>query len=260
MTAQNVVLVDPFSSGHVLAVKLQKAGANIICVHSTQLFALKNPSSHSVDFRAVFNLNTEIPEKEAYRGLLQELQSFLKEMDIAITACMVGCETGVELAEFLANGLGVPTNDPALSEQRRCKYLMGERVREAGIRAVQQIKATKWEQVEAFVKELNPIPFKVVAKPQYSAGSDGVTLANSMEELKAGFDAVYMKKNALGILETEVLIQECLVGKEYVTEFTKFVRFGSTTSGMRMAEALSTMACDLSMLKAKLGRSCPAMC
>jgi len=98
-----------------------------------------------------------------------------------IEAVIAGAETGVELADALSERLNLRTNGTSMSEARRNKFIMGEVVRGAGIRAVKQIKASTWQEVDAFLDEWSPIPFKVIVKPLDSAGSDGVTLCLSKE-------------------------------------------------------------------------------
>ena len=57
---------------------------------------------------------------------------------------MAGAETGVALADELSEHLQLRSNGTAQSEARRNKYLMGEAVRDAGIRAAKQLRASKW--------------------------------------------------------------------------------------------------------------------
>eukprot|EP01034_Spumella_vulgaris_P030712 gene30712-37969_t len=114
--------------------------------------------------------------------------------------------------------MGLRTNGTEHSQARRNKFDMGERIRSSGIRAVKQILATSWEQAHAWLTEWNPTPFKIVVKPVESAGSDGVTLCNSLDDVKAAFEKLYLHKDALGIVNTTVLIQEFLEGDEYVID------------------------------------------
>ena len=101
---------------------------------------------------------------------------------------MVGCESGVELTdeltdlwqrEFAPKDINhVMTNGTAMSRARRDKYLMGEAVRNAGVRAVKQkqFRGGDFEGVERFVDECREEDrsFRVVLKPVASAGSEGV--------------------------------------------------------------------------------------
>jgi biotin carboxylase len=80
---------------------------------------------------------------------------------------LCGAEPGVELFDALtarwnastaaaaASALPrVPSNGEALSEARRDKFKMSERVRAAGLRAVRQALAAEWGEAEAFIKRL----------------------------------------------------------------------------------------------------------
>ena len=70
----------------------------------------------------------------------------------------------------------------------------------------------------SLVAEWNPSPYKVIVKPNQSAGSDDVFLCNSEEEVKAGFDKINGAINGLGVVNEGVLLQEFLEGKEYVVD------------------------------------------
>ena len=87
-----------------------------------------------------------------------------------------------------------------------------------GIRAVKQLKATTWTEIETWIKEWNPSPFKVIVKPMDSAGSDDVTLCVTFEEVQAAFGNIMGKINGLGIVNKAVLVQEYLEGPEYVID------------------------------------------
>jgi biotin carboxylase len=95
---------------------------------------------------------------------------------------------------------------------------MGEKVRAAGVRAVRQKFSRRWDEVEAFLSEWNPSPFKVIVKPMESAGSEDVTLCLSMEELHAAYHRILGKVNGLGQVNEDVLVQEFLDGQEYVID------------------------------------------
>merc|ERR1711972_759172 len=60
--------------------------------------------------------------------------------------------------------------------------------------------------------------FKAVVKPCSGAGSDGVTICNSHQEVRAAFLKLDGTRNVLGLTTYEVLIQEYLVGDEYVID------------------------------------------
>ena len=85
----------------------------------------------------------------------------LEALDYPILAILPGAETGVLLADQLAEKFGTRTNPLYLSTARRNKYVMGETIRKAGVRAVKQTIARHWSEAAKFLKEWNPSPYKV---------------------------------------------------------------------------------------------------
>lgn len=97
---------------------------------------------------------------------------------------------------------------------------MGERVRECGLRAVKQMKgsAKSWDEIESFLDNEAPVPFRMVVKPLDSCGSDGVYKCHSKEEVQKACEAIVGHCNATGSFNSEVLVQEYLSGIEYVVD------------------------------------------
>ena len=89
---------------------------------------------------------------------------------------------------------------------------MGEKVRAAGVRAVQQVQATTWAEIQVFLDawDLTKTPelFEAIVKPVESAGSDDVTLCRSIEEVREAFGNIMGKTNGLGQVNEAVLVQE----------------------------------------------------
>eukprot|EP00908_Phaeocystis_cordata_P022322 Transcript_4743.p1 GENE.Transcript_4743~~Transcript_4743.p1 ORF type:complete len:207 (-),score=102.38 Transcript_4743:961-1581(-) len=131
---------------------------------------------------------------------------------------MVGCETGVLLGDELSSALALRGNGTARSSLRRNKFLQQEAVRAAKLNACGQQLAETAEDVEQFLREYNPTPFKAVVKPVEGAGSDGVSICNSAEEVRAAFATLEGTKNVLGLTNYAVLLQEYLQGVEYVVD------------------------------------------
>ena len=68
------------------------------------------------------------------------------------------------------------------------------------VRAARQLEVKTWAAVQAFVDDWKPSPFRVIAKPMDSAGSEDVTLCRSIQELQAAFGKILGKKNGLGLI------------------------------------------------------------
>ena len=142
----------------------------------------------------------------------------LRALPLDIVAVIPGAETGVELADSISARMGLRSNGEAKSLARRNKYFMGEAVRSAGVRAVKQSPCKSHAEVSAFLKTLTAVPLKCVVKPVQSAGTDDVFLCASEQEAITAFDRIYNKRNGLGLINESVLVQEYLVGKEYVID------------------------------------------
>ena len=203
-----VAVVDPFSTGAMVAHLLSARGIDVVAVYSASMEQLGN-------------LQNLVP-----KGIVLNFVAVVAFEDIAVMASKLvgvaavvpGTETGVELADKLSEYLNLRTNGTAQSEARRNKYVMGEAVRSAGIRAVKQLKSSVWSEIEAWIASWNPSPFKVIVKPLDSAGSDDVTLCFSLEEVKQAFGGIMGKVNGLGLVNRAVLVQEYLEGQEYVID------------------------------------------
>ena len=105
---------------------------------------------------------------------------------------MVGCETGVVFTDELAQALGCRGNGTAKSALRRNKWLQTEAVRSAGLNACGQALANSSEDVEAFLRQAESDTlsggFKAVVKPVEGAGSDGVSICDSPDAVRAALD------------------------------------------------------------------------
>lgn len=60
--------------------------------------------------------------------------------------------------------------------------------------------------------------FKAVVKPVEGAGSDGVFICNSPDEVRSAYGSLEGTKNVLGLTNYSVLLQEYLKGDEYVVD------------------------------------------
>ncbi|RYH31113.1 ATP-grasp domain-containing protein [archaeon] len=145
----------------------------------------------------------------------------LQDLPFDLIAVLPGAETGVELADQLSSRLGLRSNGTQQSIARRNKYVMGETVRAAGVRAVKQAKCVNEDEVIAFLETLKTPgsdSLRCVVKPVQSAGTDDVFLCQNEEEALTAFNRIYGKMNGIGLMNECVLVQEFLVGKEYVVD------------------------------------------
>lgn len=227
-----VIVVDPLSTGAVLAKYFCDRNFEVVRLFSQKfperlanfiLPELKASISYIYSFEFTGGSFTDLSE-EQFQAECDAVVLKIRSMHVPVQAVIAGAETGVEVCDAVAQRLGLPNNGPSMSHVRRDKFLMGEQVRSAGIRAVQQARVTTWEEVELFLDKAKFSPFKCVIKPLASAGSDGVSLCTSREELKERFDTLYGATNVLGLKNNALVLQEYLEGKEYVVDTVS--RFG----------------------------------
>jgi len=149
-----VVVTDTFTTGAVVANTLYKMGYKVICVLSADLKELLKmiPEGLEVEFTATITLDVEAEHSAAIQSVIQQIRA----VGLPIVAIFAGAETGVELADELSEIMGLRTNGTAQSDARRNKYVMGETVRAAGLRAVKQLRASVWADIDAFLTEWKP--------------------------------------------------------------------------------------------------------
>ena len=208
-----IAIIDPISTGAVLAKRLYDLGYAIVRVWSDvvpeELKAFVDPRA-TIKFAATVMHST---------GAVAVTVAELLALDVEVREVMVGCETGVLLGDLLSETLGLRGNGTARSRERRNKFYQTEALRTAGLNACGQMLANSMEEVEQVLRERPKTnPFKAVVKPVEGAGSDGVFICDSPEAVRKAFTALEGTKNVLGLTNYAVLLQEYLRGDEYVVD------------------------------------------
>ena len=215
-----IAIIDPISTGAVLAKRVHDLGYAVVRVWSD---VVPEDLRSFVDPRAAFEFIATVQHNTDSIGATC---AQLKALDIDLREVMVGCETGVLLGDALSEGLGLRGNGTAKSSLRRNKFLQTEALRQSGLNACGQRLADSAADVEAFLMVLMEnvtekpvtVPFKAVVKPVEGAGSDGVFICNSEDEVRKAYASLEGTKNVLGLTNYSVLLQEYLRGDEYVVD------------------------------------------
>lgn len=208
-----VVIVDPYSTGAIVALEFMNRGYHVVALWNKTLTPIMK--TH-VPIMAASDPNFKY-FKEVEEG--ETLQETIKIVNATaspyrIVACLAGGESGVDLGDCLSEALKIRTNGTDIPN-RRDKKLQQELCRKAGLRSVRQAGGSKFSDVEDFLKRE---PFPVVLKPTESAGSDGVKLCRTMEEAKEHFEQLMNSQSVNGGQNSAVLCQEFLRGKEYIVD------------------------------------------
>lgn len=199
-----VGIVDAYSSGNYLAPEFKSRGWECVHIQSTPVIpAVAQSSFHSDDFAF------HIIHSDDVESTLVECRRF------NLTCVLVGCETGVELADKLSESLGLATNGITLSTARRDKFEMTQQVASRGIRVIPSLKTNN--SIEALNWIVNQ-GWPIVLKPLRSAGTDSVISCNSLKEFQTAFNNVLGRHDQFGELIDEVLIQKQISGPEYIVD------------------------------------------
>ena len=200
-----VAIVDPFSSGAMLAESLVSRGATCVAIESSPHLP-KSMKSH-FDPASFCEL---IQHRHDLQVTLRALRSHRPIHVIA------GFESGVELAEVLAEQLNVPCNAITDRASRRDKFLMTEAVKRRGLRTALQFQSRDLDELAAWVR--HHLDWPVIAKPPKSVASDHVRLCRDERELREAATSILVETNFLGESNPRVLVQEYLRGTEYVVD------------------------------------------
>ena len=205
-----LVVVDPMSTGATLASAAIARSMRVVCVWSD--VCPDNLKSFVAEGTSV-----------AYAGIVNHTG----DLDATIEAirCLgtigevcVGSEPGVELADALAHALSLRGNDVSQSAMRRDKFAQSEAIRAKGLAAAHQALVSTLDGVDNFLAA-HCDPFtKAVVKPVDGAASEGVTICDSADQVRAAFLALQGTTNVFGRDNAKVLLMEFLGGDEYVVD------------------------------------------
>ena len=199
------VIVDPYSSGALLADALATSGVRCLAVESTATL----PCSMKSKF--VPGRFSEVIQHTDLASTVRRLQAYRP------THVVAGFESGVELAEQLGSIFKLETNDPAFSSARRDKSRMHEIARQSGLRTPRQFCSGNVEELVEWARE--NLDWPVIVKPPQSAASDRVTCCHTCDEVAAATSAILNEVNILGIANTAAIVQEFVDGTEYALDF-----------------------------------------
>jgi biotin carboxylase len=200
-------IVDAYSTGAQLAPLLNQYGWTCIHVQSApdipeEFLASFRPQDFE---RCMLAAGSTAADWDKLASVLEALQ---------VDAVIVGTETGVVVADYLADKIGVAGNSPETSMLRRNKFAMQDALRNAGLRSIKQLMTDKIDEALAWAKRHGKWP--IVVKPIDSAGADSVRFCHSEDDVRAAFDLILNTNNKLGLRNSSVLLQERLRGRQYI--------------------------------------------
>ncbi|WP_175868963.1 ATP-grasp domain-containing protein [Bartonella gabonensis] len=200
--SKTILIVDPFSTAALYPPALQKLSYACYGVISQQA-----PFSH-------YTLSYQ--GKGMAEAKLHSVDEIKQRFPVGtIKAVVAGAEGGIYCTEQLAAYYGCPRNNPLTTDWRRKKAAMQRRLCEKGLSYIRSKILTKddcaLDDFESFSS--------YVVKPNDSAGSDGVLFFSSREEVATWVSEIdWTQKNIFGTPNEAYLLQERLVGEEYIVD------------------------------------------
>jgi hypothetical protein len=212
---QLVVLVDPYSTGAMLAPELERRGFAVVALWTDEV----GENRHHIPEAATGfpeNFVEEVEIRPTLFETAEALSAVAGAAGLEIVAVMCGGETGVKVTDALAEHMGLRGNSTANGmENRRDKLVQQDAVAKAGLRSVRSACGKTWDEVVDFTRTET---FPIIVKPVESAGSDGVKLCRTVEEARDHFDLLMTSQRKCGAQGAAVLLQEFLRGKEYIVD------------------------------------------
>jgi len=200
-----VAIVDPFSSGAMLATALRER--RIACV--AVLSSARIPESMRSRFdRAAFAAVIE------HGGDLERTIEALR--DYEPDHVVAGFESGVALADALSERMSLTSNGTALSSARRDKHEMLEVAHARGLATPRHFRSADAESALAWIRA--EVGWPVILKPVASVASDNIHRCASAEDVERAMSAILSRPDILGETNHDVLVQEFLAGREYVVD------------------------------------------
>lgn len=206
---QIVILVDAYSSGNELAPEFNEKGYRCVHIQSRSDIPSKLLNSYRADD---FSMSLHYAENDT----VNQLEKY------EIIAVIAGCETGIELADYLAETLGLPGNNTKTSRFRRNKYLMQTCLRNSNLSHIPTYRLANLADVVQYATELFKKYQKLVLKPVDSAGTDSVFVCRTAEEVEAHSSSLLKKNNQLNLKNETIILQPFIEGEEYVVDTVSY--------------------------------------
>ena len=207
---ESVIIVDGYSTGIFYPPLLHKRGLSIIHVRSTPV-DLKAPiteiANQALEKTASF-YSMHLDGTQPLDQLCERLRPTNPK------AVIPGCETGVELADQLADRLGLACNAIDLSHARRDKFKMYEASSKSGVSVLNYGLFDSLDPLQNWVEKNNNYP--VVIKPARSAGADGLHFCHNREQVSQAFENILHSTSMFGESNQAVIAQEFARGYEIV--------------------------------------------
>ena len=205
---RNIVIVEAVSTGYNLVEDIVRRGYNPVILEPAGEPGEEIEKMRNSSYKAYYRTPKILRAPDDYAETL----ALVKEYDPLLV--VAGTENGVILATRLAADLGLPGNPYENIEFMTRKDAMQEALKAAGMRYIRGRNVKTVEEALQFCRE-NGFETAVI-KPRQSAGSQGVFLCDDLDQVKDAVNTLLNWKDFYGRQIESVIVQERIVGTEYI--------------------------------------------
>jgi biotin carboxylase len=204
-----IAIIDPFGTGVHLKQAAIDAGYDVIGVFTIPMDVAEHTFSNT---EAEFLSGcSEVIHGSSQKEILPKL---LKSAHI-IQGVVPGNESGVEIADELADSMGLIGNNLVSSPMRRDKLEMRRGLRDAGLSSPDFARCSTLEELKSFAQKHT---YPLVIKTPKGAGTHNVFICENWKELKEGFEKILSSLNVFGAKTAFALAEEYIDGNEYIVD------------------------------------------
>ncbi|MBQ7266083.1 MAG: ATP-grasp domain-containing protein [Firmicutes bacterium] len=205
---RNIIIVEAVSTGYNLVEDARRRGYNPIVLEYAENEGGDIKDMRKAAYARFYKYPQIIKASKNYAETLAEIKKYHPILVVASS------DHGIELASRLSEDLGLLGNPYKTVAAMTRKDAMHEALKKAGIRYIKGKVIKTAEEAVAFCQE-NGFSTAVI-KPLQSSGSQGLFLCDDLEEVKKAAETIMTYVDTLGFPIRKALIQERIVGTEYI--------------------------------------------
>jgi len=223
---KSIIVVDVLSTGYNYIEDIVRRGYAPVSLESKVLrHSIECGIDSPINPDKLYHQPVLLKEQDSYEKTLEEVKKYDPVLVVP------GTESGVVLATKLAADLGLPGNPVEYIKAMTEKPAMHEALKNAGLRYLHGRTVSTPEEAIDFCKENGFVC--AVVKPVRGAASQGLFLCDDLEEVKNAVAQLMEMTNDFGDKISEVLVQERIIGTEYVVNILSRNGFHKLTTFLK---------------------------
>ena len=229
---RNIIIVEAISTGYNFVEDVVRRGYNPIILEPPGDLGEDTEQLRISSYKSFYRTPQILRAPDDYARTLE----LVKEYDPLLV--LAGSEYGVELATRLAYDLGLPGNPYERIGFMTRKDAMQDALKAAGMRYIRGKEVKTAEEALQFCRE-NGFETAVI-KPRQSAGSQGVFVCDDLDQVKEAVNTLLTWDDIYGRKIETVIVQERIVGTEYIVNTVSCKGIHRLTSLLRYCKAKTT--------------------